>query len=621
MKRMVVWAMLLCLLLCGCAQDMPEMTTEPTQPQTEPSEAVAPTGCYDPDNALTALTGGAVQVFSPDVEEITGFVALDSDIFLFSGKEQTVITKLSGRELAAAASVDTGCPILPEDPSFRIGSKGLSYYNCISGEMVFLDAALREISRTSLPEDIIGSPVLSADRKALYYCSPEGIRVLEIEEGLNRLLKKEENPDYTLRKLLQDDTLLLCEVRDAETDTTRELLLISTRNGETVRQINEDIFVSTHGSNYYATVSEGAMQVMLYGNDQRSQVLNPAELWPEERWYLEGKHAALTLSKSCRLDYYDLSSGKRTASVMLDGFSVDAIAAGEDSHIYILGQYNGETILCRWDISASATGDETVYTSRRYTLSDPDVEGLKACQELAEAIGNKYNIEVLIAENATAVQPWEYVLETEYQVPVIRQELEKLDAWLEAFPEDFLATAAKGTESGVVRICLVRSVSGTPESGNPVEMEGGCFWIDENVYAAIPAGRTTEKTFYHTIFHVLETRIMSKSKFCYDWESHNPEGFAYDYAYGVFHDPADTTYLEGETRAFIDHFSMTFPREDRATIMAYAITEGNAEYFQSEIMQNKLTAICRGIRKAFGLEKSSEVFIWEQYLNTPLAKS
>ena len=66
---------------------------------------------------------------------------------------------------------------------------------------------------------------------------------------------------------------------------------------------------------------------------------------------------------------------------------------------------------------------------------------------------------------------------------------------------------------------------------------------------------------------------------------------------------------------------MTIPREDRATIMAYAITEGNAEYFRSEIMQNKLTAICRGIRKAFGLEKSPEVFIWEQYLNKPLAKS
>ena len=37
-------------------------------------------------------------------------------------------------------------------------------------------------------------------------------------------------------------------------------------------------------------------------------------------------------------------------------------------------------------------------------------------------------------------------------------------------------------------------------------------------------------------------------------------------------------------------------------------------------LQNKLLAICQGIRKAFGYEKSSEIFIWEQYLNKPIAK-
>ena len=620
MKRMVAWALLLCLLLCGCAQDLPEMTTEPTQPQTEPSEVTIPTGCYEPDSEISALTNGAVQMFSPDMEDITGFAVLGRDIFLFSGHENTVITKLSGDELVTAASVETGCPILQEDPSVLLNDKGLSYYNRVSGEMVFLDAALREISRTKIPEDIIGSPVLTADRKILYYCTIEGIRALEMEEGLNRLLKQEKNPDYTPLKLLQDDTILLCAVQDAQTDITAKLLFISTQTGETIRQIHEDLSVSTYGSNYYATVPEGAMQAMLFGNDQNSQMLLPKELWPQERWYLESNHAALTLSASGRLDYYDLSSGKCTSSVLIENFHVDTIAAGEGGNIYILGQYNGDTCLCKWDTSVTSTDDEAVYTSHRYTALNPDVQGLKACQELAQEIGNKYNIEVLIAGNATSVQPWEYVLEMEYQVPVIRQELEKLNTWLEAFPEDFLATAAKGTDSGVVRICLVRSVTGTPESGNPAKMQGGCFWIDENVYAAIPVGQTTDITFYHTIFHVLETRIMSKSKFCYDWESHNPEEFTYDYQYGVYHDPADTVYLEGKTRAFIDHFSMTFPREDRATIMAYAMTDGNADYFQSEIMQNKLTAICRGIRKAFGQEKSKEVFIWEQYLNEPLAK-
>lgn len=617
MKRIGVWAVLLCLLLCGCAQDLPEITTEPTHSQTEPEEVLIPTGCYEADSEIALLTNGAVRMYTPDMEGITGFIASGSDVFLFSGKENTVITKLSGEELVSVASVETGCAIWPNDPSVLVNQKGLSYYNSVTGELVFLDAALREISRTRIAQEILGAPVLTANRQAIYYCTHEGIRVLEMEEGLSRLLKQETDPDYTPLKLLKNDTVLLCV---AEADAARELLFISTQTGETLRQIRQDMFVSTFGDHYYTIAAEGAMQAMIFGDDQESQMLLPKELWPAERWYLESCHAAVTLSDSGRLDYYDLTSGKLVSSVELGDFVAETLGAGENGFVYILGQDKDVTCLYKWDTTQTTTGDETIFTSIRYTAENPDTQGLGECQLLAEQIGQKYNLEVLIADHAVTVHPWEYVLEMEYQVPVIRQELQNLDRWLEAFPADFLATAAKGTNSGIVRICLVRSVSGTPESGNPEKMQGGCFWVDENVYAAIPVGQTTEQSFYHTIFHVLETRIMSKSKFCYDWESHNPEGFSYDYKYGVYHDPADTTYLEGEARAFIDHFSMTFPREDRATIMAYAMTEGNAEYFQSEIMQNKLTAICRGIRKAFGLEKSKEVYIWEQYLNESLVK-
>ena len=90
MKRIGVWALLLCLLLCGCQQDVPEMTTEPTQSQTEPEEVLIPTGCYEADSEIALLTNGAVQMFTPHMEEITGFIASGSDIFLFSGKENTL---------------------------------------------------------------------------------------------------------------------------------------------------------------------------------------------------------------------------------------------------------------------------------------------------------------------------------------------------------------------------------------------------------------------------------------------------------------------------------------------------------------------------------------------------
>ena len=64
---------------------------------------------------------------------------------------------------------------------------------------------------------------------------------------------------------------------------------------------------------------------------------------------------------------------------------------------------------------------------------------------------------------------------------------------------------------------------------------------------------------------------------------------------------------------------MSFPKEDRARIMEYAMTEGNEEYFRSTTMQSKLKLLCEGIREAFKLKKSPETFLWEQYLNTSLA--
>ena len=64
---------------------------------------------------------------------------------------------------------------------------------------------------------------------------------------------------------------------------------------------------------------------------------------------------------------------------------------------------------------------------------------------------------------------------------------------------------------------------------------------------------------------------------------------------------------------------MTFPKEDRARIFDCALAEGNAELFASKTMQNKLRQLCVGIRNAFDWKKDERAFLWEQYLETPLA--
>ena len=117
----------------------------------------------------------------------------------------------------------------------------------------------------------------------------------------------------------------------------------------------------------------------------------------------------------------------------------------------------------------------------------------------------------------------------------------------------------------------------------------------------------------------METHILNESIAFDQWNALNPSGFEYDYDYQANAQRDAGVYLRGENKAFIDTYSMSFPKEDRARIMEYAMLPGNQELFRSEILQKKLLTLCQGIREAYGLKKSEEVFVWEQYLEKSLA--
>jgi hypothetical protein len=173
---------------------------------------------------------------------------------------------------------------------------------------------------------------------------------------------------------------------------------------------------------------------------------------------------------------------------------------------------------------------------------------------------------------------------------------------------------------GVLRIGLVRDINGVADADGLSSAAGLQFWDDStgNAYLLLQIRSDMEQHLYHEIFHVIESRIFSLSKALDDWEKLNPDGFSYDYSYLYYTDREDFHLTDGENRAFIDLYSMTFPKEDRARIMEYAMAEGNVDCFSTQIMQLKLRSICLGIREAYGLKDTPEGFLWEQYLKDPI---
>ena len=624
MKKRLISFLLLCMLLCGCSAN-PSSGETTSLPDTTATEAAAttPQGFYAPGSTLETETGGAVRVYPLRRSDVSGFLVLGQDLVLFSGSETTTtLTLLSGETMYPAATVELDFVLTVQNYSLRLCGSGFSFFDPLTNETVVMDSSLREISRIPAPADMVNLPLLSADRSTLYYCTATAIRAWDLETGIRRVLKEIAYPSQSVTGLLLEDSVLACSISDSDYDTNT--LYISTETGATLSMTSDIWEITASDSQYYAIVPIGATQSLVFGQPNGTSM----ELLPKKLSiacsFLPGTHGAVLhrLDEEYRivLDYYDLETGRCISSLPLstqtNPWSIQTDANGFVYFLNFSETYDSVT-LYRWDPAALPANDPEVYTAVYYTEDNPDLAGLADCQLYADEIGSRYGIRVLVAGEATAVQPWDYDMEAEYRVSVIRQELEQLDAHLSNYPESMLQTLAERFEG--LNICIVRQLTGTPESGSLDTASGIQFWEDFGAYIALAVGMETEHALYHELCHLIDTVVLNESSAYDRWDELNPSGFEYDYNYITNAQRDASAYLQENTRYFIDTYSMSYPKEDRARIMEYAMTEGNESLFQSTTMQAKLKLLCVGIREAFGLKKSPDTFLWEQYLKESLA--
>ena len=613
------------LLLCGCTAE-PEETapTNPISTEPVPVHATEPTGYYDPDSALEAATNGAVQAYPLNRTDSYGLIAMADDLLLLSGTEVTTLTRLTGDNLYVSAAANLDCYIPADSPAFHAGPKGITYYDGMHRQLVYLDTGLKEVSRLSLPESAVGSPALTADRKILYYCTEDAIRAIDLETGLDKLLRQTGHVPHSILALHCDGTILECRTGDSSGDD--ETIFISAETGKTLYETADSISLRTMGDNFFAIHQEGEYSEKLAGNPESgTQLLITPEYAATAEALLELNAAVESVlrEQELELNLYNLTTGLRSHSLQLPGTDIpwNMVADVSGSFLWFLRR-DGETgsdILCRWDLSQTQSGDETIYTMPRPTALNPDQAGIDALKKEAEALNSKYGVEILLWTDATSIIPSTYNVEGEYQVPLLKRYLKILDDALGAYPKGFLEEAKSGVN---VYVGLVRSISAAVTSADEPGLGSGFQFRDqnENVYIILSIGEDTVSTLYNDLALVIDNRVIISCSDFDGWEDLNPKGFEYSFSYRIA-SGLDDSLFQDEDRAFIDAASTTFPREDRAKIMAYAMEDGNEELFEPQIMQQKLRTLCLGIRKAFGLRKSSEVFLWEQYLEKPLVKS
>ncbi len=616
MKR-ILGLLVLCLLLWGCTpQPQGEETTLPPVETTQaPQAPTEPAGSYLPGTQLEEQTGGSLRCYTLE-EDAYWLQTLGGDVLIFSGTEKTTLTRLAGDTLYEVARNTLSCYVQPEDPSFQLSSYGITYYDPQSREVIFLDNDLKEVSRLGMSASMVGKPILSSNRRQVYYCTADAVRVYDLETGLDRLIKSISYPEQSVSGILLEDQVLRCSLRDGEGVIFS--IFLSTQTGELLERIQFDLRLTTENGGYCALVPDGILDTIVFGTDTgECSVLTPRDLFASA-WFLGDKLAVVTSSQTQELgilEHYDLESGKRTASLEIPGGIQLQYMEGQGEFVYLMGQdpLQSGPMLYRWDLGACALEDDAVYTGTRYTEDAPDTEGLAQCAAEAAALGEKYGIQIRIGTDALKRDPWDYDLHWEHNVAIIRQQLRKLEASLAAFPEGFFQQIPQNKI-----ISIVRGISGSAQSGSVSSANGIQFWYGNEGHVVLTAGDTLEYAFFHEMFHIIDSKVLSDSSLYYYWKNMNPSGVRYFEDYTSYLSADVAQYLEGENRAFIDAYSLSYPKEDRARVMEYACNPGNEQYFQSQIMQNKLHTLCEGIRDAFHLEDYPEPFLWEQYLQEPL---
>ncbi len=619
MKRILASVLLIALLLCGCTRndDVSVPSISITEPSTSPEKPIMGNdyGIYMEESPIELSTSGAVKQFIPGGSDYYGIANMGQYLLLFSGKEFTTLTQLTNGGMPISVTLD--CLLDPYSDHVRIDEDTLRYFDTKDQTIVTLNSQLNEISRITLPEDAICAPMISMDGQNLYYFTTDALRSLEIATGISRLLRQSKGDAQYIVGSHFEGKMLECVVESAG---LKETVYVSTATGEALSSHREETELASAGEVYYAKLKQVDRWYTLFGKvGEDFLCLKPQ--WDGTE-HLVLNHSAVTISENtddgARIAYYELSGGTNPYSVTLPGLQNIAAITGDESEDYLwffaTDVASGRQNLYCWDPALTPTKDDTAWLEPFYTAESPDTEGLADCNERAKSLEELYGVRIRIWQEAADMIPENYSIEPEHVVAAYLRDLPVLEKVLSAYPPEMLKKLGKQSSCGKLTIGLVRNVYEKNALGVKTQAPGVFFRSGGNTYVVLSMGEGLEQAAYHELFHAIDSYVMTQCN-AYDfWGDLNPTGFEYDYSYITNADRDGTAYLQEDNRAFIDTYSMSFPMEDRARVMEYAMMEGNEAYFQSKTMQAKLKLLALGIRTAFKMDKYEAPLIWEQYI-------
>lgn len=612
MKRWLTVLAVLLLLLTGCAEEIPEQTLAPTAATTTAPTEPDP-GLYDPNHALTKATAGAITAFPLEGTGYRVYSFGEKLLLAQFAQNATVLTVLSGENCVREAELTIKFAVPPED--LWAGGTRVAYYDRETQTLVLLDGKLRQTERLRLPEDAITSVVADEALTTAYYGTEGKICAMDLDTGVSRLVYQGQWDTYQISHIAGD--MLQCYIHSKLGDS---YAIVSCQDGQLYYTGSGVWGLSRMGEGWSVIHTDGPVTERLYGQGKDMWVFRTEEQAPLMQFVgLEDGNILTHHSQDNGtqiLECYDMQAKTRAASVTIEGMAGLSQLQPRAGKVWFVAQgaEAGSDVLCCWD-PALSPAEPAQCLHPYYSAENPDTQALAECEAYAQQIGQTYDITVML-DGPEALKE-DYLFQKEHRADALYTALAQVEAALAQFPGEYYERVFRVTENRSFQISLVRQVTGTGGEAVP-DSRGHQVWEAGDSYMILPVGRDTLSQFYHQLWHMTETYVLNRNSVLDTWDWLNPEVFDYNNSYTEEMDTQYEAYLSGEERAFIDAYSMTYPREDRARFFEYAILSGNEAYFESETMQAKLNSLCWSIRKAFRWEKSKDVFLWEQYLKEPV---
>ncbi len=245
-------------------------------------------------------------------------------------------------------------------------------------------------------------------------------------------------------------------------------------------------------------------------------------------------------------------------------------------------------------------------------------EELLECREKADTLEEKYGLRILLSNECAmlsqdagfSVHPsseWE----TAEEIESIHESLKIMDALFARYPKSFFLHFRKGRDNG-----LLFMLTGQIESTYGViayeryEFTSGTY----EIVFDMSYNYDLKCTLIHELWHAVEDS--TQEDFPYDeWNAVSPPGFSYQEQYEN-PEPIEgwTLFVEDPDKAyFVDEYSKTFAKEDRARVMEYFF---GREEFRNELLKSphllkKYRILTDHIRRTVGDDSWPEKTAWE----------